>query len=57
MIYAYIYSVVVYATPAVIDAVKKGQQENAANILSRALHMCKEKKVLLIIHIIISTYI
>ncbi|KAL7137176.1 hypothetical protein ABFS83_10G074900 [Erythranthe nasuta] len=36
---------VVYATPAVIDAVKKGQQQNAANILSRALHMCKQNKV------------
>ncbi|KAI3443367.1 hypothetical protein Pfo_000032 [Paulownia fortunei] len=35
----------VYATPAVIDAVKKAQEENAANILTRALHMCKEKKV------------
>ncbi|KAL7096409.1 hypothetical protein ACP275_10G077700 [Erythranthe tilingii] len=36
---------VVYATPAVIDAVKKGQQQNAANILSRALHMCKQNKL------------
>ncbi|KAL8039920.1 hypothetical protein ABFX02_10G067700 [Erythranthe guttata] len=36
---------VVYATPAVIDAVKKGQQQNAANILSRALHICKQNKV------------
>ncbi|PIN14803.1 hypothetical protein CDL12_12563 [Handroanthus impetiginosus] len=36
---------VVYATTAMIDAVKKAQEENAANILSHALHMCKEKKV------------
>ncbi|GFQ02487.1 universal stress protein a-like protein [Phtheirospermum japonicum] len=37
--------IVVYATPVVIDAVKKAQEENAANILARALHICKEKKV------------
>ncbi|KAK6131640.1 hypothetical protein DH2020_034654 [Rehmannia glutinosa] len=36
---------VVYATPQVIDAVKKAQEENAANILSRALQMCRENKV------------
>ncbi|KAL3642788.1 hypothetical protein CASFOL_013603 [Castilleja foliolosa] len=36
---------VVYATPLMIESVKKAQEENAANILARALHMCKEKKV------------
>ncbi|GER26987.1 adenine nucleotide alpha hydrolases-likesuperfamily protein [Striga asiatica] len=29
----------------VIESVKKAQEENATNILSRALHICKEKKV------------
>ncbi|KAL8526914.1 hypothetical protein ACS0TY_015965 [Phlomoides rotata] len=36
---------VVYATPSVIEAVTKSQEENAANILSRAMHVCKEKKI------------
>ncbi|XP_011094180.1 universal stress protein A-like protein [Sesamum indicum] len=36
---------VVYATPAVIDSVKKAQEQNAANILARALSICKDKKV------------
>ncbi|KAL0346932.1 UNVERIFIED_CONTAM: hypothetical protein Scaly_1709200 [Sesamum calycinum] len=36
---------VVYATPAVIDSVKKAQEQNAANILARALRICKDKKV------------
>ncbi|KAK4414817.1 Universal stress protein PHOS34 [Sesamum alatum] len=36
---------VVYATPAVIDSVKKAQEQNAANILGRGLRICKEKKV------------
>ncbi|XP_022883005.1 universal stress protein A-like protein [Olea europaea var. sylvestris] len=34
-----------YATPEVLDAVKQAKAQNAANILSRALHMCKEKKI------------
>ncbi|XP_042045898.1 universal stress protein PHOS34-like [Salvia splendens] len=36
---------VVYATPAVIDSVKKAQEQNAAAILARALRICKEKKI------------
>ncbi|KAL3830165.1 hypothetical protein ACJIZ3_018967 [Penstemon smallii] len=35
----------VYATPSVIEAVKKGREESAAAILSRALHICKQKKI------------
>ncbi|KAH0725351.1 hypothetical protein AABB24_000596 [Solanum stoloniferum] len=36
---------VVFATPTVVEAVKKGQHENATRILSRALHLCKQKMV------------
>ncbi|KAL6521235.1 hypothetical protein OROGR_017804 [Orobanche gracilis] len=36
---------VVYATTSMVDSVKKAQEENAANILSRAMHLCKQKKV------------
>ncbi|CAI9760912.1 unnamed protein product [Fraxinus pennsylvanica] len=36
---------VVYATPAMLDAVKQAQAQNAASILSRALHVCREKKI------------
>ncbi|KAL1545610.1 universal stress protein PHOS34-like [Salvia divinorum] len=36
---------VVYATPAVIDSVKKAQEQNAAAILARALRICKEKEI------------
>ncbi|KAL6559095.1 hypothetical protein OROHE_006464 [Orobanche hederae] len=36
---------VVYATSPMVDSVKKAQEENAANILSRAMHLCKQKKV------------
>lgn len=39
--------IVVYATPAVIDSVTKAQEQNAANILARALRICKEHKVFL----------
>ncbi|KAK6139776.1 hypothetical protein DH2020_026452 [Rehmannia glutinosa] len=35
----------IYPAGPVIDAVKKAQEENAANILSRALQMCRQKKV------------
>ncbi|EPS58073.1 hypothetical protein M569_16744, partial [Genlisea aurea] len=36
---------VVHATPAVIESVKKGQEEFASRILARALNMCKGKMV------------
>ncbi|XP_073147990.1 uncharacterized protein [Henckelia pumila] len=36
---------VVYATPAVIESVKKSQQQISAAILRRGLQMCKEKKI------------
>ncbi|XP_015072038.1 universal stress protein A-like protein [Solanum pennellii] len=36
---------VVFATPTVVEAVRKGQQENATRILSRALHLCQQKMV------------
>ncbi|XP_057779380.1 uncharacterized protein LOC130997961 [Salvia miltiorrhiza] len=36
---------VVYATPAVIDSVKKAQEQNAATIIARALRICTEKKI------------
>ncbi|KAK6944168.1 UspA [Dillenia turbinata] len=35
----------IFATPIVIDSVRKGQEENAAMILARALQICKDKKV------------
>ncbi|KAL2503162.1 Adenine nucleotide alpha hydrolase-like superfamily protein [Forsythia ovata] len=35
---------VVYAAPAVIDAVKQAQAQNAAAILSRALHIVQRKE-------------
>ncbi|XP_057498026.1 uncharacterized protein LOC130782653 [Actinidia eriantha] len=34
-----------FATPSMVESVRKAQEENAANILSRALHMCKHKMV------------
>ncbi|XP_059278160.1 uncharacterized protein LOC132032542 isoform X2 [Lycium ferocissimum] len=34
---------VVFAAPTVVEAVKKAQHENATRILSRALHLCKQK--------------
>ncbi|PON44921.1 Universal stress protein [Parasponia andersonii] len=33
----------VYATTAVVESVRKAQEENSAALLSRALQMCKEK--------------
>ncbi|KAH0767931.1 hypothetical protein KY285_003802 [Solanum tuberosum] len=39
------YPHVVFAAPTVVEAVKKGQHENATRILSRALHLCKQKMV------------
>ncbi|XP_022857782.1 universal stress protein A-like protein [Olea europaea var. sylvestris] len=36
---------VVYATPSMLDSVKQAQAQNAASIFSRALQMCKEKKI------------
>ncbi|KAL3532212.1 hypothetical protein ACH5RR_005733 [Cinchona calisaya] len=36
---------VVYATPMVIESMKKAQEENAAGVLNRALQMCKDKKI------------
>lgn len=39
------YCTVAYATPQMIESVKKAQRDCAAAILSRALHICKEKKV------------
>lgn len=41
-----------YATPAVIDTVKKAQEQNAATILARALAICKENKVTFNFHLI-----
>ncbi|CAK9152991.1 unnamed protein product [Ilex paraguariensis] len=38
--------VAIYATPTVIESVRKAQEQNAAAILSRALHMCEEKKIM-----------
>ncbi|XAR69861.1 hypothetical protein NMG60_11001604 [Bertholletia excelsa] len=35
----------VYATPAMVDSVKKGQRQNATLILARALDMCKTKMI------------
>ncbi|GFY93479.1 adenine nucleotide alpha hydrolases-like superfamily protein [Actinidia rufa] len=34
-----------FATPSMVESVRKAQEENAANILSRALHMCKHKMI------------
>ncbi|KAI5659317.1 hypothetical protein M9H77_28110 [Catharanthus roseus] len=36
---------VVYATPMVVDAVRKANEEIATRIFSRALHMCKDQKM------------
>ncbi|KAI6673906.1 hypothetical protein NL676_001812 [Syzygium grande] len=36
---------VFYATPSVVESVRKAQEESSALILSRALHMCKESMV------------
>ncbi|XP_051131845.1 uncharacterized protein LOC127251932 [Andrographis paniculata] len=35
----------VYATPSVVDSVRKAQEQVADDILSRALHICKEHKI------------
>lgn len=36
----------VYYPPSVVEgSVKKAQQEKSASIVSRALHMCKDKQV------------
>ncbi|KAI5659316.1 hypothetical protein M9H77_28109 [Catharanthus roseus] len=36
---------VVYATPTVVDAVRKANEETATRIFFRALQMCKEKMI------------
>ncbi|XP_055815232.1 universal stress protein A-like protein [Solanum dulcamara] len=36
---------VVFAAPTMVEAVKKAQHENATRMLSRALHLCKQKMV------------
>ncbi|KAF8398035.1 hypothetical protein HHK36_016961 [Tetracentron sinense] len=35
----------VYATPLVLDSVRKAQEENSAALLSRALQICKERMI------------
>ncbi|XP_071908568.1 uncharacterized protein [Coffea arabica] len=35
----------VYATPMVVESVKRAQEKNAASVLSRALLMCKDYKI------------
>lgn len=39
------FSTVFYPASAVVDSVKKAQQEKSVAILSRALQMCKDKLV------------
>lgn len=48
MVFIYIFigdpaAAAVYATTGMVESVKKAQQEAAAELLSRALHLCKEK--------------
>ncbi|KAJ4979929.1 hypothetical protein NE237_010709 [Protea cynaroides] len=35
----------IYVTPVVLDSVKKSQEQNSAELLARALKLCKERQV------------
>ncbi|XP_060191170.1 uncharacterized protein LOC132620830 [Lycium barbarum] len=48
---------VVFAAPTVVEAVKKAQHENATRILSRAIHICKQKMVPLIVSFVIINFV